>query len=202
VAHRVGIFLYDEVEVLDFSGPFEVFTTASRVKHNFQPDVEPPFEVITLAASLEPVQARGGLTILPQASLTNHAHLDILIVPGGAFTPELERPDIIDWVKRSAADAKITASVCTGAFLLARAGLLHGKPATTHWEDIPALHAFPGIDVVANRRWVDTGRLITSAGIAAGIDMCLHIVARLEGIELAQRTARQMEYKWQPVEDS
>jgi transcriptional regulator GlxA family with amidase domain len=202
VTHRVGIFLYDEVEVLDFAGPFEVFSTAARVKHNLHPDIQQPFEVITLASALEPVHGRGGLTIMPQAGLADHAPLDILIIPGGAFTPELERADLLNWVNRCAAKAKITASVCTGAFVLARAGLLEGKSATTHWEDIPALLAFPGIEVVSDRRWVDTGRIITSAGIAAGIDMCLHIVARLEGDELARLTARQMEYDWQPVDNS
>jgi transcriptional regulator GlxA family with amidase domain len=108
--------------------------------------------------------------------------------------------EIIDWIARAGATATITASVCTGAFLLAQARLLHGKRATTHWEDIADLHAmFPDVLVQANARWVDAGPVITSAGISAGMDMSLHLVARLEGEELAIRTAHQMEYAWQPA---
>lgn len=130
--------------------------------------------------------------------MANHAPLDILILPGGVFTPELEREDLLAWVRQTAETAQITASVCTGAFILARAGLVNGMTVTTHWEDIPALSEFPDLEVIGDKRWIDHGRILTSAGIAAGIDMCLHIVARLEGEELALRTARQMEYTWHP----
>lgn len=197
----VGIFLYEEIEVLDFTGPYEVFSTAVRVKKRLDAAAEKPFVVVTVAERLEPVRARGGLTVLPQACIATHPSLDILIIPGGVHTPLLEREQLIGWIARCAMRAEITASVCTGAMLLARAGLLSGKPATTHWEDLPELRAYPEIDVIDDKRWIDTGKIITSAGISAGIDMSLHIVARVEGEELAMRTARQMEYTWQASAD-
>lgn len=126
--------------------------------------------------------------------------IDVLIVPGGVVTAELRRDDVIDWISRVAASATVTASVCTGAFLLARARLLSGVEATTHWEDAADLRAmFPEITVREDVRWVDAGRVVTSAGISAGLDMSLHLVGRLEGEELARLTARQMELDWSGV---
>lgn len=194
----VGIYLFDDVEVLDFAGPFEVFSTASRVKLRLQPDDPKPFEVITLAEDAGAVNARGGLVVQPQFSLSDHPALDVLIIPGGIVTAELQRAGVIDWITRTAQATTITASVCTGSFLLGKAGLLHGKGATTHWEDIPDLRAmFPDVHVKDQMRWVDTGQVVTAAGISAGIDMSLHLVSRLESEDLAVRTARQMEYDWQ-----
>jgi len=121
----------------------------------------------------------------------------VLLVPGGVVTAELERPRVIAWVAARSATAEVTASVCTGAFLLARARLLKGKSATTHWEDVADLRAkAPSTRVVQGGRWVEDGAVITSAGISAGLDMSLHIVARLAGHELAVRTAKQMDYEW------
>jgi transcriptional regulator GlxA family with amidase domain len=128
----VGIFLYDDVEVLDFSGPFEVFATASRVKARLNPASAQPFRVLTLAAAPGKVTARGGLVVTPEYDLSNHPNLHVLIVPGGVVTSEMENNRVIDWIKQVSARTEITASVCTGAFLLARAGLLDGLPATTH----------------------------------------------------------------------
>ncbi len=191
----VGIYLFHNVEVLDFAGPFEVFTTASRMKARLTPEAPPLFNVFTVAASLDPIRARAGLTVLPQYDIQTHPTIDLLIIPGGIVTAELTQPAVIEWIARTANSAAITASVCTGAFLLAQAGLLQGKSATTHWEDLDDLQtAFPDIHVQADARWVDQGRIVTSAGISAGIEMSLHLVARLEGDELARRTARQMEY--------
>jgi len=122
----------------------------------------------------------------------------VLIIPGGIVTSEIKRETIIDWIARTASTSTITASVCTGAFLLGQAGLLSGKDATTHWEDIADLRSmFPDINVQTETRWVDTGRVVTSAGISAGIDMSLYLVARLESKDLAVKTARQMEFDWQ-----
>jgi transcriptional regulator GlxA family with amidase domain len=193
----VGIYVFDEVEVLDFAGPFEVFSTASRVFRRTAPDAEPPFEVMTVGTSRSPVTARGGLLVQPRYSFADHPKLDVLVVPGGLVTVELDRPRVIAWVAARAATAELTASVCTGALLLARAGILKGKSATTHWEDIAALRAAaPGTRVTQGGRWVEDGAVITSAGISAGLDMSLHIVGRLAGRDLAMRTARQMEYEW------
>jgi transcriptional regulator GlxA family with amidase domain len=192
----VAIYLFDEVEVLDFAGPFEVFATASRVWARSHPGEPKPFEVFTVAVALRPIQAHAGLTVLPAFDLGSHPPIDVLIVPGGVVSAELERPDLIDWIRRTDAATTITASVCTGAFLLAKAGLRDGKPATTHWEDVSDLRAtFPAVAVQEGLRWVEDGKVVTSAGISAGIDMSLHLVARLASPELAVRTARQMDYE-------
>jgi transcriptional regulator GlxA family with amidase domain len=198
----VGIYLFDNAEVLDFAGPFEVFSTASRVKSRLEPGSPRPFEVITISEKLRPIRARGGLLVQPGFDFTDHPALDILIVPGGDVNSELKHAEVADWIARTAASTRVTASVCTGAFLLGKAGLLNGKRATTHWEDVTDLRAmFPQVQVETSSRWIDTGQVITSAGISAGIDMSLHIVRRIEGKELAVSTARQMEYEWHPQRD-
>lgn len=198
MTRTIGIYLFDDVEVLDFAGPFEVFSTASRVKLRLQPETSAPFDVITLSETGQAITARGGLVVKPKFGLSEHPAIDVLIIPGGIVTSELERDHVIDWITVTAHSSTITASVCTGSFLLGRAGLLQGKNAATHWEDISDLgDMFPDIHVQSQVRWVDTGRIVTSAGISAGIDMSLHLVARLEGEDLAVRTARQMEYEWQ-----
>ena len=121
----------------------------------------------------------------------------MLIIPGGVVTAEMGRNPVIDWITRCAARSILTASVCTGAFLLAKAGLLDGKTVTTHWEDIEDLRAgFPRVTVLEEQRWVDAGPIVTSAGISAGIEMSLYLVSRLAGHELAVQTARQMEFDW------
>lgn len=192
---NTGIFIYNEVEVLDFAGPFEVLTTASRVKSRQTKDVRPFFTVFTIGEKRELKKTRGGLSIIPEYDVTDHPAIDLLIIPGGVVTAELENPHIIDWIKCS--PAQLIASVCTGAFLLAKAGLLKSKNATTHWEDISDLEImFPDIVVKKNTAWVDEGRVVTAAGISAGIDMSLYLVSRLANIKLALDTARQMEYNW------
>jgi transcriptional regulator GlxA family with amidase domain len=197
MTRNVGIFLFDDVEVLDFAGPFEVFSTASRVKLRLEPGGPEPFRVFTVARKSRGVIARGGLLVTPYDDFENHDSIDVLLIPGGIVTTELERPEVISWIAKVAQKADITASVCTGAFLLAKAGLLDGKSATTHWEDIAALQdMFPKVTVKENTRWVDEGNIVTAAGISAGIDMSLHLVARLEGEALARKTARQMEFDW------
>ena len=198
MTRNVGIYIFDEIEVLDLGGPFEVFSTASRMKARLSPGSAKPFELFTIADTVRPVRARGGLMLQPSYGVTNHPAIDVFIVPGGVVTAELSRTAIIEWIVRTAAKASLTASVCTGAFLLGKAGLLRGKTITTHWEDIDDFSAmFPGIPVQGDKRWVDAGTIVTSAGISAGLDMSLHLVERLESVELAVRTARQMDYDWQ-----
>lgn len=193
----VGIYLFDGVEVLDFAGPFEVFSTAARLDGRREPPHPPIFVVATIGRGSGAIVARGGLRTQPAFGLEDHPPLDVLIVPGGVVDVEMERPGVVDWLRRTADTTTITASVCTGAFLLAQAGLLYGKTATTHWEDIDELRRlFPEVQVVEDRRWVDVGPVVTSAGISAGIDMSLYLVARLAGEELALQTARQMQYDW------
>lgn len=194
---NVGIFLFSEIEVLDFAGPFEVFTTATRVAARQNPQHEPVFSVFSIAETQQTVRARAGLQFVPDFSFDAHPPIDLLIIPGGVVSAELAKPDVIDWISRSVVSATITASVCTGAFLLAKAGVLSSQQATTHWEDIDDLkNAFPSLDVINDVRWVDEGSVVTSAGISAGIDMSLHLVSRIAGIQLAERTARQMEFEW------
>lgn len=193
----VGIYVFPEVEILDFAGPYEVFTTASRVFGRARPADAKPFAVFTVADTSEPIKARAGLPVLPEYGFAEHPAIDLLIVPGGVVTAELARAAVCRWIAEVAAGTRITAAVCTGAFLLARAGLLDGKRATTHREDIADLQRdFPGLQVLADQCWVDEGNVVTSGGISAGIDMSLHLVERLAGRELALRTARQMEYRW------
>jgi transcriptional regulator GlxA family with amidase domain len=196
---RVLILAFDGVEALDFAGPFEVFTTASRVGQRMRPGSAAPFEVASVAhvAAGQPVQARAGLQLLANHALADSPPADVLIVPGGVVDAPMASPETLRWIARTAAEAKIVASVCTGAFLLAASGVVADDAVTTHWEDIAELRVrFPSLDVREDVRWVDNGRVVSSAGISAGIDMSLHLVERLAGRELAERTARQMDYAW------
>lgn len=194
---RVQILAFDGVEALDFAGPFEVFTTASRVHGRRHAGEAPLFDVKSAAAG-EVVTARAGLRLLADHTLAEAPQADVLVVPGGVVDAPLASVQTLAWIESQAGDARITASVCTGAFLLAASGVLKGKArVTTHWEDIAELREkFPGLDVVDDVRWVDNGSIVTSAGISAGIDMSLHLVERLAGRELALRTARQMDFAW------
>lgn len=193
----VGIFVFDDVEVLDFAGPYEVFTTASRVSRKLYSERPEPFRVSLVGANGKAVRARAGLQVQPDHGYDDHPPINVLIVPGGVVTAALDDAAALDWIARAAATAQLTASVCTGAFLLAKAGLLKDKAVTTHWEDIADLKAmFPGLDVRDGLRWVDEGAIVSSAGISAGIDMSLHLVERLAGRALAEATARQMEFDW------
>ncbi|MBS0428695.1 MAG: DJ-1/PfpI family protein [Proteobacteria bacterium] len=195
--HRITILAFDGMEVLDFAGPFEVFTTASRVHARRLPDAPPLFTVASVAPRPGPVRARAGLAMLPDHALDGAPAADLLLVPGGVVDACVRDASLLGWIARAHADTRITASVCTGAFVLAAAGVLVDGPVTTHWEDADALQAaYPALQVDASQRWVDQGRLVTSAGISAGIDMSLHLVARLADAALAAATARQMDYPW------
>lgn len=195
---QIGILIFDEVELLDMAGPYEVFSTAARVHARGQFGTAAPlFELCTVARSRAPVRARAGLRLQPDYILGDHPPLDCAIVPGGVVDAELEQTELMRWIAAQASSAHILASVCTGALLLAQAGVLDGLEATTHWEDLAALQALrPGLRVLQGRRWVDQGTIVTSAGISAGIDMSLHLVERLHSRDLALRTARQMEFEW------
>lgn len=196
---RVRILAYDGVEALDFAGPFEVFTTASRVSQRMNPGVQAPFEVASVALSSngQPVQARAGLRLLADHDLATNPGADVLIVPGGVVDAPMASPATLRWIADCAAGAQLVASVCTGVFLLAKSGVVTREAVTTHWEDIADLREqFPSLDVREGERWIDSGRVVSSAGISAGIDMSLYLVERLAGRALAERTARQMDYAW------
>lgn len=193
---NVGILIFDKVEVLDFCGPFEVFSSALLPG---MPETYPEpslFRVWTVGVTREPIRAVGGLEVIPACSIDDHPDFDIIVVPGGYGTRTIPQ-EAVDWIVRMSPRLEITTSVCTGAFLLAQAGVLEGKPATTHWASIDGLRErFPAIEVRDDERVVDAGAVITSAGVSAGIDMALHVVERLHGREAAELTARFMEYEW------
>lgn len=189
---NVGIYIYDQAEVLDFSGPFEVFSTASRVcKH------ANPFNVFLISESGETVTARAGYRVLPDFTIDNHPPLDVLIVVGGVHDDEMNKPHVINWINQQATTTQITASVCTGAFLLAKAHIITNHNVTTHWGDAKILqNLFPQLNVIHDVRWVDEGNIVTSGGISAGIDMSLYLVSKLTDEALAQQTAKQMDFSW------
>jgi transcriptional regulator GlxA family with amidase domain len=192
---RVGILLFDEVELLDFAGPYEVFSTT-----NVPGTGERAFTVHTLSQKGEVVTSRNGLKVLPDRSISGGRkapQFDLLIVPGGygAEKVEIDNPVIVDWIRLQSERTPTTASVCTGAFLLGQAGLLSGREATTHGKRIDILKKrFPDVRVRAGITYVDTGDVVTSGGVAAGIAMSLHLVERYLGREAALETARDMEY--------
>ncbi|EXI74691.1 MAG TPA: DJ-1/PfpI family protein [Candidatus Accumulibacter phosphatis] len=167
-------------------------TGFNRVTDSFWRSLAP--QVFTVAQTSGPVLARAGLRVLPDHILATCPQPGILLIPGGVVEAELAKPQVVDWVAHASKSAAVTASVCTGAFILAKAGLLAGRTATTHWEDLADLRlAFPDVQVIAGKRWVDEGAVVSSAGIAAGIDMSLHLVVRFAGDALAAATARQMD---------
>ncbi|WP_108125130.1 DJ-1/PfpI family protein [Saccharospirillum mangrovi] len=188
----IGIFIYDQAEVLDFSGPFEVFSTAIRLGGDAN-----RLTPYLISEDSKPVTARAGFRVQPNFTLDQHPALDALLVVGGVHTEVMHRQPVLDWLIEQADEVSILASVCTGAFVLAQAGLLDGRRVTTHWEDQTDLQRqFPSLTVVDKVRWIDAGDRLTSGGISAGIDMSLHLVERLAGRDLAERTARQMEFHW------
>ncbi len=193
----VGILIFDDVEVLDFCGPFEVFAS-SIAPGDADREARRLFDVYTIAQESRVIHCRGDLLVQPHFTIQDHPPLDILLIPGGQGTRrEHTNQLLLDWIAAQDQQTELTTSVCTGAFLLAANGLLNGKRATTHWGSIDWLREHhPQVDVRDDARFVDEGRVITSAGVSAGIDMALHIVSRLCGPEIAAATARNMEYPW------
>jgi len=194
MARRVGILLFDDVEVLDLCGPFEVFSVANRVAD--QQDRARPFEVVLIGvAGSGPVTARGGMRIAADVALAEAPDTDVVLVPGGVVDEVEARPEVLSWLRRARSRAEVVASVCTGAIVLAAAGLLDHRPVTTHWDDLADLRArWPHLDVRDDERFFDHGDVATSAGISAGIDLALHLVGRFGGEDLANATARRMDY--------
>ena len=193
---RGGILVFEEVEVLDFAGPFEVFGVAENASK------DKLFQVALLGTGPGPVRARNGLTVVPERLYTEAGALDVLIVPGGWGAENLAILDrsLLSWLAEASISVPLIASVCTGAFLLAEAGLLDGRRATTHHLDFDEFERrWPRVTLVRGAKWVDEGSILSSGGISSGIDMALHVVARLEGIETARRTAARMEYRWQEL---
>jgi transcriptional regulator GlxA family with amidase domain len=194
---RVGIVVFDDVEVLDFCGPFEVFS-AARLDEEKRREDPSPFEVVLVAEKSGPVVASGGLRVIPDHTFQTCPPLDILLVPGGWGTRrELKNPVMLDWLKSRAAEVETLTAVCTGSMLLGFAGLLDGRHATTHWKSLDWMRdSFPSVAVEYDQHVVRDGRLVTSAGISAGIDLALGLVARYCGEPVARATARHMEYPY------
>lgn len=191
---KVGILLFDDVEVLDFAGPFEVFAVTAL--NRWQPDHHEPFKVTTISQTGECITARNGLKVTPDYSLDTAPRYDLLVIPGGkGVRLELDNPLLVEWIRNQYESVQWLTSVCTGALLLAQAGLLNGLQATTHWASIERLRTdYPEVNVVEHVKYVDMDRIVTSAGISAGIHMALHMVSRLLGREVARDTAHHMEY--------
>jgi len=189
---NVAILMFDDVEVLDFAGPFEVFSVTSELNKG-----ERPFAVSTVAEHPGAVNARNGLSVNPDCTISDCPPPDILIVPGGQGTRKLiDNLAVINWIKDCARTAELVLSVCTGSLLLGKAGLLEGLEATTHHQVLDLLKELaPNTTIIENQRFVDNGKIITSGGIAAGIDMSLHVVGKLLGTAQAEQTAEHMEYK-------
>ena len=195
----VGIFIFDDVEVLDFAGPFEVFSRTRTVTgaESRRTDDSAPFETFTVARSRDAVTAIGGLTVTPRYSWADAPSIDILVVPGGVGTRALliDEPTL-RWIQQTSAASRQVTSVCTGALLLAKVGLLRGKRATTHWAGLDLLASIdPTIQVQRDRRVVHDG-VFTSAGVSAGIDMSFAVVEQICGREVAIETAHYIEYPW------
>ena len=183
---KVAVLIFDGVELLDFAGPAEVFIVAGNSKL---------FTLFTVAATKESITTMGGINVEPKFSITNAPKADILVVPGGNIS-SVSKP-VLEWIKKSAPDCKVVMSVCMGAFLLADIGLLDGIEATTHQWGIKGLQrAAPKCTVRADKRFIDSGKILTTGGVAAGIDGALHLVERFYGKKAAKWTADEwMEYK-------
>lgn len=196
----IAILLFDHVEVLDFAGPFEVFSITGQRK------VGEPFHVFTVAEK-KTIVAKNNLIVQPTYLLDECPPCDIFLVPGGGgFHPdgkpfgtryEMDNTTLLSWVKARAAQAELILSVCSGALILAKVGLLENKEATTHFMAVDLLKSIaPTTKVSPEKRWVDNGRIVLSAGVSAGIDMALYIVERLQGKEVANEAARYMQYDY------
>jgi transcriptional regulator GlxA family with amidase domain len=194
----VGILVFDGVEVLDFAGPFEVFsrTRLTPGLESRRSDDDAPFDVFTVARRHGPVAAIGGLQVLPKHDFADAPRIDLLVVPGGFGTrPLLQDEETLGWIRSRARECQQLTSVCTGALLLAKAGLLDGKRATTHWAALDLLgEVGPRVTVDRERRVVDDG-VITSAGVASGMDMAFYVVEQRFGKAVADETAHYIEYR-------
>ncbi|MGC1404899.1 MAG: DJ-1/PfpI family protein [Thermodesulfobacteriota bacterium] len=192
---QVGILVFKDVEVLDFCGPFEVFS-ATRLDDDKRREEPSPFNVFLVAEKKGPVVASGGLKVLPDYDFQDCPEVNILVVPGGwGSRREMNNARLLKWIIDRSRQLEIMASVCTGALILGRAGLLEGRHATTHWRSLDWMQElFPKAIVEKKLHVVEEGNLITSAGISAGIDMALKVVARCFGETVARATAKHMEY--------
>jgi len=194
---NIGILLFENIEVLDFCGPFEVFSI-TRLNEDKRREELSPFHAFLVAETKQPIAATGGMRVLPDFDLNDCPELDVLVVPGGLGTRhEMNNERLLGWIADRSRQVETMASVCTGAMLLGKAGLLDGKRATTHWRALEWMQElFPKTRVEKELHVVEEGSLFTSAGISAGIDMALKVVCHYYGKTVARATARYMEYPY------
>ena len=189
---NLAILIFDGDQMIDYTGPYETFG------HTYTNDGE-AFNIYTVSEKTNAITTSMGMSVNPKFSFDNAPKPDLLLVPGGDVRAQVASPTVNQWVQKTAADAEIVMSVCNGAFILAKAGLLDGKEATTTAGLIPMLRQdAPKVKVVDDRRFVDNGRIITTAGLSSGIDGALHVIERLYGKGTAQMAALGMEYNWDP----
>jgi transcriptional regulator GlxA family with amidase domain len=187
-----GLLIFDGAEELDFTGPWEVFTASSELRHGAD-------TVLLIAEHPGAVRCGNGMRVLPDATLAGHPPLDVLLVPGGQGTRrEVDNPAITDWIRKTPADVAWTTSVCTGALLLHEAGAARGRNVATHWAFEDALQARGDVTVVRDARYVVDGNLVTSQGVSAGIDMALWLIGRLHGRDHARTVRRYIQYEPAP----
>ncbi len=193
IKRNLAILIFDDVEVLDFAGPFEVFAVTSEL-NNYE-----PFNVFLVAESQRTYKAVNGLQVVPDYEISNCPNPDILVVPGGVGTrTQMNNQKLITWIQKVSEQAELVMSICTGARLLAKAGLLDGLEITTHHEAYDELRQLVPTAIVNERkRYIDRGKILTTGGISAGIDGSLYVVNKLLGREIAQKTAIYLEYDWQ-----
>ena len=193
----VGILIFDQVEVLDVAGPFEVLAVTRLNEERRQEELS-PFRVLMISESMDQVSAIGGLRFTPDVTKDNCPELDLLIVPGGWGTrTQIKNVNLLKWIANKSARTRLTVSVCTGSSLLGKAGLLDGHEATTHWRTFDFLkQAAPNAYIREDLRFTKDNSIFTSAGISAGIDMALHIVSHFFGTKIGEATARQIEYPY------
>jgi len=188
--YTIAIVLWDGVEELDFAGPYEVLTAWAYYS-------ERPRRVVTVAAGAGPVRCSHGLRVVPDTTWDELGKVDLLVLPGGNSKPLQEDEGFVQRMRDLAAGETLMTSVCTGALVYGQAGLLDGRPATTHWSALESLGKF-GARVDPDARFVDDGNVVTAAGVSAGIDMALHLIARLDSVEQAQKVRRYIQYDPQP----
>jgi transcriptional regulator GlxA family with amidase domain len=193
----VGILIFDDVEILDVAGPFEVFAV-TRLNDEQRLQQSSPFKVYLISETNKQITAIGGLRLTPDVTISECPELDLLVVPGGWGTRKKSKNKIlVKWIVNQFTNNRLIASVCTGSSLLGKAGLLDGRDATTHWRAFDFLQeSAPKARILKNVRFTLTEPIFTSAGVSAGIDLALRIVSHVFGTEVGQATARQMEYPY------
>ncbi|WP_094603387.1 Isonitrile hydratase [Sporomusa silvacetica DSM 10669] len=194
---NVGIFLFNGIELLDFAGPYEVFSVATEL-HNYQ-----LFNVFTITEDGADIRSVNGLRVIPDYDFKNHPHIDVLIVPGGNGTKtEMNKDVVLQWLEKQNNNSQITMSICSGTRLLGKIGLLDNLKIITHHEVIADMQEITPTAIIEERvRFVDNGKILTSAGISAGIELSLYVVAKLYGKEVADKTAIYMEYgNWEELQ--